>query len=73
MMEKTLIIVKPDGVQRGLVGKVIQRIENVGFKVIGLKMITVTMSQAEEQETGISGCISSYFVLSKSAGGRIVV
>ena len=41
-------MIKPDGIQRGLIGQVIQRIENVGFKIIGLKMITVTMKQAEE-------------------------
>lgn len=41
-------MIKPDGVQRGLVGQVIQRIENVGFKIIGLKMLTVTTKQAEE-------------------------
>jgi len=41
-------MIKPDGVQRGLVGQVIQKIENVGFKIIGLKMITVTNAQAEE-------------------------
>ncbi len=47
-LEREFIMIKPDGVQRGLVGQVIQRIENVGFKIIGLKMITVTMQQAEE-------------------------
>lgn len=47
-MEREFIMIKPDGVQRGLVGQVIQRIENVGFKIIGLKLIIVTMDQAEE-------------------------
>ena len=47
-LEREFIMIKPDGVQRGLVGQVIQRIENVGFKIIGLKMITVTKQQAEE-------------------------
>lgn len=38
MIEKTLVLVKPDGVQRGLVGKVISRFEDAGLKIIGMKM-----------------------------------
>ena len=41
MIEKTLILIKPDGVERGLVGKVIERFENVGLKIIGMKMVWV--------------------------------
>lgn len=37
--EKTLILVKPDGVQRGLIGDIIQRFEYKGLKMIGLKMM----------------------------------
>lgn len=36
--EKTLLIVKPDGVQRGLVGEVLKRLEQKGMKIVGLKM-----------------------------------
>lgn len=39
--ERTLIVVKPDGVQRRLVGRVIQRFEQRGFKMVGLKMLQV--------------------------------
>uniref|UniRef100_A0A7N8XQW5 Nucleoside diphosphate kinase n=1 Tax=Mastacembelus armatus TaxID=205130 RepID=A0A7N8XQW5_9TELE len=39
--ERTLIAVKPDGVQRRLVGRVIQRFEQRGFKLVGLKMLQV--------------------------------
>jgi len=35
--QKTLIIIKPDGVQRGLLGKIVNRFEQVGLKIIGLK------------------------------------
>jgi nucleoside-diphosphate kinase len=38
--EKTLILVKPDGVRRGLVGEVISRVENKGYKVTNLRMLT---------------------------------
>jgi nucleoside-diphosphate kinase len=37
IQEKTLVIIKPDGVQRSLVGEVIKRIERVGFKLVALK------------------------------------
>lgn len=37
--EKTLILVKPDGVQRGLIGNIISRFEDKGLKMIGLKMM----------------------------------
>ena len=36
--EKTILIVKPDGVQRGLVGEILKRVERKGLKVVGLKM-----------------------------------
>ncbi len=41
-MERTLIIVKPEGVQRGLIGQVLSRFEAKGFKVVGLKLIRIT-------------------------------
>jgi len=44
--ERTLIIIKPDAVQRGLVGEVIGRLERKGLKLVGLKMIRVTEEQA---------------------------
>ena len=37
--EKTLILVKPDGVQRGLIGNIVNRFESKGLKMIGLKMM----------------------------------
>jgi nucleoside-diphosphate kinase len=46
-MERTLSIVKPDGVQKHLIGKVIKRFEDHGLKVIGLKMISMDKKEAE--------------------------
>ena len=40
-MEQTLVLVKPDGVQRGLVGEVISRLERRGLKLVGLKLVQV--------------------------------
>lgn len=41
-IERTLILAKPDAVQRGLAGEIIQRFERVGFKIAGIKMIQAT-------------------------------
>ena len=38
-MERTLVLIKPDGVMRNLIGQVISRFENAGLKIIGMKMI----------------------------------
>ena len=44
--ERTFVAVKPDGVQRGLVGEIIKRFETKGYKIVALKMIQVTDAQA---------------------------
>ena len=41
MIERSLVIIKPDGVERGLVGEIIRRFENTGMKIIGMKMVWV--------------------------------
>ncbi|MBS3907220.1 MAG: nucleoside-diphosphate kinase [Syntrophaceae bacterium] len=46
-MERTLSIVKPDGVSKNLIGEVIKRFEGRGLKVIGLKMISMDKKEAE--------------------------
>lgn len=38
-MEQTLILIKPDGVQRGLIGSIISRFETVGLKIVAMKMV----------------------------------
>jgi len=47
-MERTLIIVKPDGVQRGLTGEIIRRFEQRGLRIIGLKLMQASRALAEE-------------------------
>lgn len=46
-MERTLVLVKPDGVQRGLIGEIVARFERKGLKVVGLRMLDVSRSLAE--------------------------
>ncbi len=47
-MEKTLIIIKPDGVERGMVGEIISRFERRGFRIGALKMVKVDRALAEQ-------------------------
>ena len=46
-MQKTLAIIKPDGVQRGLIGEVIRRLEQNQLPIIAMKMVHMTKNQAE--------------------------
>lgn len=47
-MERTLILVKPDGVQRGLIGEIISRFERRGLKLIGMKFMQMPRELAEQ-------------------------
>jgi len=49
--EKTLVIIKPDGIQRTLIGEIIQRYERMGLKMIALKMLIPTADIAEKHYT----------------------
>ena len=46
-MEKTLVLVKPDGVQRGLIGEVVSRLERRGLRLVGAKFMWVSQELAE--------------------------
>jgi nucleoside-diphosphate kinase len=46
-MERTLVLIKPDGVQRALVGEIVGRFERKGLKLVGLRMLDVSMELAE--------------------------
>ena len=48
MAERTFIAIKPDGVKRNLIGKIISRFEEKGYKIIGLKLLLPTMEMAEK-------------------------
>ena len=47
-MERTLVLVKPDGVQRGLIGEVISRLERRGLKLVGMKLMQVDDALARQ-------------------------
>jgi nucleoside-diphosphate kinase len=47
-MEKTFLMVKPDGVQRNLVGEIVNRLERKGFKLVGAKLMQISDELASE-------------------------
>lgn len=47
-MERTLVIIKPDGVQRGLIGEITHRLERRGLKIVGLKLMTISNELAQK-------------------------
>jgi len=53
-MEKTLVLVKPDGIQRGLVGEIIKRFECKGLKLVGMKMMSLDEAVLREHYAHIA-------------------
>ncbi len=47
-MEQTLLLLKPDAIQRGYVGSIISRFENKGMRIVGMKMMQITPEKAKE-------------------------
>jgi nucleoside-diphosphate kinase len=47
MTEQTLVLIKPDGVERGLIGTILERLERVGLKIVAMKMVQPTRDQAD--------------------------
>jgi len=59
-MERTLIILKPDTIQRGLVGEIITRFERAGIKIVGMKMVSPDEEHFHKHYEGISNLISRW-------------
>ena len=51
--EQTLVVIKPDGIQRSLIGEVIQRYERVGLKLVAIKMVVPTEDFIEKHAVAI--------------------
>jgi len=56
--EKTVMLIKPDGVKRGLIGECIKRVEQRGLKIIALKMVMVKEDQARKHYPGTDQWLS---------------
>ena len=48
MIQKTLVLIKPDGVQRGLIGEILKRFEQRGLKILAMKMVKTNKGKAEQ-------------------------
>jgi len=81
-MEKTLVLIKPDAVERNLIGKVIGRIEDNGMKLLALKMLRIDRSLAEKHYAahsdkpffkGLVGYITSGPIVACVFGGENAV
>ncbi len=48
-VQRTFVMIKPDGVMRGLIGEIISRIERKGLKIVGMKMKWLSKEEAEKQ------------------------
>lgn len=59
-MERTLIILKPDTIQRGLIGEVITRFERAGLKIVAMKMVAPDELHFHKHYEGISNLISRW-------------
>lgn len=51
MIQRTLVLIKPEGVQRNLIGKILTRFEDAGLKVVGMKMVWVDKEFASKHYT----------------------
>ena len=72
-MERTLVIVKPDGVQRGLIGPILGRLEARGLRVVGLKFLRVPMALAEQHYAEHEGKPFYPGLLAYITGGPVAV
>lgn len=71
-MERTLVIVKPDGVQRGLIGAIIGRFEQRGLRIVGLKLMAVDRSLAERHYAVHNGKPFFEALVSYIASGPVI-
>ncbi len=72
-MEKSLIILKPDTVQRGLAGQILNRFETKGLKIVGMKMVRITRDLAERHYAEHKGKDFFEDVVSYITSGPVVV
>lgn len=69
MIERTLVVVKPDGMKRGLVGRIISRFEENGLRIAGMKLVQVDRELAARHYTDSDQQVSGMGNKTLSAGG----
>jgi nucleoside-diphosphate kinase len=73
VVERTLVLVKPDGVQRGLIGQIIDRFEKRGLKFLGLKLMKMTEALASKHYSVHQGKAFYDGLISYITSGPVVV
>ena len=71
MIQSTLVLIKPDGVKRNLIGKIINRFEKASIRVVDLKMLTADMSIAEKHYGADEDYLRSIGQKSQDAGDKV--
>ena len=77
--ERTYIMIKPDGVQRGLIGTIIQRFEQKGFKLVAMKLAQPGKAKFEEHYSDLSkkpffgGLVESVGKMGKAGGKKTTI
>jgi nucleoside-diphosphate kinase len=66
--ERTFVAIKPDGIQRSLIGEVIRRFERVGLKLVGLKLVVVDASHVEKHYSQLKEEIRAHLVKYMTSG-----
>ncbi|KAA0003867.1 MAG: nucleoside-diphosphate kinase [Thermoplasmata archaeon] len=72
-MERTFVMIKPDGVQRRLIGEIISRFEKVGIKIVAMKFISVSKEMAERHYAIHKGKPFYESLISYITSGPVVV
>lgn len=72
-MSRTAVLVKPDGLQRGLIGEIVSRFERKGLKLIGMKMVSLSDDQlsdwyAEHKDKSFFWRFKIFYVLNANCG-----
>lgn len=71
-IEKTFVMVKPDGVQRGLTGGIISRFEQKGLKIIGMKMMVINRNMGEKHYSEHKGKVFFESLINFITSGPVV-
>lgn len=69
--ERTFIAIKPDGVQRGLIGRIIQRFEDKGYQLVAMKLVTPTKELAAEHYSVLSAQVFFRALLDRFSSGPV--
>jgi nucleoside-diphosphate kinase len=72
-VERTLVIIKPDGVQRGLIGPILTRLEARGLKIVGLKLVHVSQALAAQHYAEHEGKAFYAGLLDYITSGPVIV